>query len=91
MQKYSRHIQQSRAATDPSSDSTRLLTTFNIVFCFVESDGATPLRTRRYLDSMYKNILAKLTAALKYEQVARAYLRTEIDLILALKEGLEYK
>jgi hypothetical protein len=39
------------------------------------------------LDAMYKS-LAKLTAALKYEQVARSYLRTEIDLILALKEGL---
>jgi hypothetical protein len=38
MQRYSRHIQQSRAAlAETSSDSTRLLTTFNIVFCFVES------------------------------------------------------
>lgn len=36
--------------------------------------------------ALYKHILAKITAALKYEQVKRQYVRKEVETIMAVKE-----
>lgn len=71
--RYARAIQKRRK---PPSEEVQL-TMFNLV---VATSG------NNALDVVYVHVISKMTAALKYEQLKRAYIKRESDLILAIKE-----
>lgn len=52
---------------------------FNLVLAFNQN-------TNYSIDIIYNQIILKVTAALKHEQLRRGYVRKEIELILRLKE-----
>ncbi|KAJ3384300.1 Nitrogen permease regulator 3 [Lobulomyces angularis] len=89
--KFSRDIQKRRLALsknkvedDDENNIKTHISMFNLVFAFKSEGGKSLLKE---LDNCYKNILTRVTAALKYEQLKRSYLRTEVELILSIKEG----
>jgi hypothetical protein len=57
---------------------------FNLVLAFDEISSLE-------IEMIYQQVILKVTAALKYEQLRRGYVRKEIELILGLKEeALQY-
>ncbi|KAI9361194.1 nitrogen permease regulator of amino acid transport activity 3-domain-containing protein [Zopfochytrium polystomum] len=71
----------------PNQPSNGLvLTMFNLVVAL------RPTRTRKRLDQtvlgMFHEVVAKLTGALKYEQLKRGYVKRETELILAVKDDV---
>ncbi|KAI9017072.1 nitrogen permease regulator of amino acid transport activity 3-domain-containing protein [Gaertneriomyces semiglobifer] len=69
------------AASPVSSSSTHQLSMFNLVFA-LQPEG------QKEVDIMYHHVISKLTAALKYEQLKRGYIRKEAELILSVRETL---
>ncbi|KAJ3387925.1 Nitrogen permease regulator 3 [Entophlyctis sp. JEL0112] len=62
------------------------LTMFNIIFTLAPgNDDCVKDHEVQYL---YKNIISKLSAGLKYEQLRRGYLRKEIDIIMGVRDEL---
>ncbi|KAJ3172301.1 Nitrogen permease regulator 3 [Irineochytrium annulatum] len=75
----------------PLNPSSQQLTMFNLVMA-LRSDGSNTLTTRSgssdFVDVIYENVISQLTAGLKYEQLKRAYIRKEAELILGIREEL---
>nr|KAJ3422806.1 Nitrogen permease regulator-like 3 [Polyrhizophydium stewartii] len=61
------------------------LTMFNLVFA-MQADSHSGSNYDLEMAAIYDNVIAKVTAALKYEQLRRGYLRKETELILAIKD-----
>ncbi|KAI8907176.1 nitrogen permease regulator of amino acid transport activity 3-domain-containing protein [Gorgonomyces haynaldii] len=74
--KFSRHCQDKKMQISPSQ-----LTMFNLVVAL-----DTHQVEKELLDVIYRELILKATAALKYEQLRRGYVKKEIDLILGLRE-----
>jgi hypothetical protein len=55
------------------------LSMFNFVLAYNDPSD-------EFIDHLYQEIILKVTAALKHEQLRRGYVRSEIELILGLKE-----
>ncbi|KAI8918524.1 nitrogen permease regulator of amino acid transport activity 3-domain-containing protein [Powellomyces hirtus] len=72
-------------ASSGASASAHQLTMFNLVFAMQPNDG------QREVDDMYIHIISKITAALKYEQLKRGYIRREAELILSIKDEAQCK
>ncbi|KAJ3175166.1 Nitrogen permease regulator 3 [Geranomyces variabilis] len=70
-------------AASSSSASAHQLSMFNLVFAMQPEHG------QREVDDMYVHIISKLTAALKYEQLKRGYIRRETELILSIKDDAQ--
>ncbi|KAI9106241.1 nitrogen permease regulator of amino acid transport activity 3-domain-containing protein [Phlyctochytrium arcticum] len=70
--------------TPPTPPSSHQLSMFNVVFA-LQPDAAGG-RQQSQVDRMYEHVLRKITAALKYEQLKRGYIRREAELILAIKD-----
>ncbi|KAI8807626.1 nitrogen permease regulator of amino acid transport activity 3-domain-containing protein [Cladochytrium replicatum] len=98
--KYTRLIQKRRVERDDSSDDIPLggsmanldgergerngpLAMFNLVFAF---RPASKPEEGISLKVIYRTVIARVTAALKFEQGMRAYVREESELILGIKE-----
>ncbi|KAJ3010132.1 Nitrogen permease regulator 3 [Thoreauomyces humboldtii] len=77
------------SATTPtvggSAASAHQLSMFNLVFAMQPSNG------QREVDAMYTHVISKVTAALKYEQLKRGYIRREAELILSIKDDAQCK
>lgn len=74
------------AASSPrGSSSTHQLSMFNLVFA-MQPDGG-----QKDVDSMYTHVISKITAALKYEQLKRGYIRKEAELIISIKDDAQLK
>ncbi|KND02915.1 uncharacterized protein SPPG_01996 [Spizellomyces punctatus DAOM BR117] len=65
--------------------SAHQLSMFNLVFAM------QPDRGQCQVDTMYKHVISKITAALKYEQLKRGYIRKEAELILSIKDEAQVK
>lgn len=69
---------QSNADQDAKS-ATHQITMFHLVFALHPSTGS-------FASDMYDQVITKATAAFKYEQLRRGYIRKETELILSIKE-----
>jgi hypothetical protein len=63
------------------------LTMFNLVFAVRPSSKNKKFHEK--VDLLYRNVIARLTAALKYEQLKRGYIKRETEMILSIKEESE--
>lgn len=59
---------------------------FNLVLALKSDED-----TNDYISKVYELVLAKVAAALKYEQLRRLYIRKEAELILSIREELAMK
>ncbi|KAJ3130915.1 Nitrogen permease regulator 3 [Physocladia obscura] len=70
-----------------TDDSQQLqLSMFNLILIVSKDDNEDTLDN--VVDYVYKNIIAKLTAGLKYEQLKRGYLKKEIEVIMGIRDKL---
>ncbi|KAJ3063800.1 Nitrogen permease regulator 3 [Podochytrium sp. JEL0797] len=76
---------QNASSNNISHASQQQLSMFNLVFVVIPDDRQGDTSEVRYV---YTNILAKLTAGLKYEQVKRGYIKKEIDVIMGIRDEL---
>ncbi|KAI8818606.1 nitrogen permease regulator of amino acid transport activity 3-domain-containing protein [Fimicolochytrium jonesii] len=67
------------------SASAPQLSMFNLVFA-MQTSGE-----QMAVDEMYTHVISKVTAALKYEQLKRGYIRKETELILSIKDDAQNK
>ncbi|ORY52988.1 hypothetical protein BCR33DRAFT_732804 [Rhizoclosmatium globosum] len=74
----------SKPTISPQQQPHHQLSMFNLVFAVIPEDDQEG--TDCEVHYVYNNILAKLTAALKYEQLKRGYLKKEIDIIMGIRD-----